>query len=185
MFLLYLKDMLQLILSPAKGWEDISFDGADERGITRFGLCPFLLLTALTVPVQMLYHADLGWLTMLQQGIITFIKFLVTYYIGVFILSMYLPGLTSGEVTEKRVHTFCAYIVGIIAVIDILQNCIPTDIAVLYLLPVYVVFIIWRGVSYMTVEAAHDIRFVVMSSLSLILPAYLIQLLFNLVLPLV
>ncbi len=183
MFLLFLKDMLQLVLSPARGWEDISYDGADERRIFKFGLCPYLFITALSVFMQLLYHTDTVWLPVVQQCIIAFIKFFVTYYIGVFVLSMYLSGMIAGEIIEKRIHTFAAYIVGILATLDILHNCIPTDVAVLYMLPLYVAFIIWRSVSYMAVEASCDIRFVVMSSLSLILPPYIIRLLFDLILP--
>ncbi|MDE7024259.1 MAG: hypothetical protein K2O88_00050, partial [Paramuribaculum sp.] len=85
------------------------------------------------------------------------------------------------EITEKRVHTFSAYITGLMATLDLLQNCIPLEIAWLWLLPLYVAFIIWRSVSYMTVEAKYDVRFVVIASLSLILPPYVIQLLFNFV----
>ena len=181
MFLLFLKDMLQLLLSPAKGGEDISYDGADERNLVKSGLCPYLIIVALSVPVQMLYYADLQLFTELQQSIVTFIKFFVSYCIGVFMLLMSLPGHTTAEITEKRVHTFSAYITGLMATLDLLQNCIPLEIAWLWLLPLYVAFIIWRSVSYMTVEAKYDVRFVVIASLSLILPPYVIQLLFNFV----
>lgn len=181
MFWLFLKDMFQLILSPAKGWEDISYDGADERNLVKYGLCPYLVLVALTVPVQMLYHSDLYWFTEVQQSIVTFIKFFISYCIGVFVLLMNLPGHTVAEITEKRVNTFCAYITGLMATLDLIQNCLPMEIAWIWLLPLYIAFITWRSASYMTIEPRYDVKFVVIASLSLILPPYVIQILFNFV----
>lgn len=179
MFWIFLKDMLQIILSPAKGWEDVSYDGVDERNLVKFGLCPYLIIVALTVLIQMIYHSELLWLSEIQQVFVTFIKFFVSYCIGVFVLLMNLPGHTDADVTEKRVHTFSAYITGLMATLELIQNCIPLEIAWIWLLPLYVSFIVWRGVSYMTVQPGYDVKFVVVASLSLILPPYIIQLLFN------
>lgn len=168
MFWLFLKDMFQLILSPARGWEDISYDGADERNLVKFGLCPYLVIVALSVFVQMLYHSDLSWFDQVQQMIVTFIKFFVTYCIGIFVLLMNLPGHTDADVTEKRVHTFSAYITGLMATLDLIQNSIPLEIAWIWLLPLYVAFIIWRGVSYMTINPKYDVKFVVIDRKSVV-----------------
>ena len=53
----------------------------------------------------------------------------------------------------------------------------------LYLLPVYVYFIMWRGITFMEVKFNGVISFMLLNLFALLLPPFLFQYLFNLIIP--
>ncbi len=183
-FLYYLRDSLQLILAPAKGWEDVSADGLDDTALLKKGLIPFLVLTALSSFVGMFSDVDVLFISILQQSIITFIKYFATYYLACLVFTLYLPSCISGEFSLKKCHTYITYGITLLAVVNIIENCIPVELAVVYIMPIYVLYILWRGLRYMSVSFDGVGTFLLITILSILLPPYALQYLFNFVLSL-
>ena len=52
---LYLKNLVQLVLSPGKGWEDVSSSLADDRGELLASFYRLLAVCSLSEFVQVLY----------------------------------------------------------------------------------------------------------------------------------
>lgn len=179
--LYYLKDMLQLMLSPLKGWEDVSYDGFDAHRIFSKGFIPLILFCALTVFCRWFYHDDASLPVLFQQAIICFLKYFAGYYIAVFCFSLYLPICIDGEISANKSSTFILYGLSLLAFVNILQNCAPLDIAVLYLIPLYVFYILWRGIRYLSVSFSGVTTFLCLCLFSICAPPYIIQFLFNLV----
>ena len=65
----YLKYLFQLILSPSRGWEDLSHDGADPDELLRRGLYPLTGITALSEFLQLFYSRYAGFGSVLQAAI--------------------------------------------------------------------------------------------------------------------
>ncbi len=184
MFILYfLRDMLQLILSPLKGWEDVSADGFDARELLIKGFIPFVAIVALTVPVKYFFVADASIVVLIQQAVVCFIKYFVSYFIAGFVFTLYLPGCIDGEFSMRKCHTFIIYGLGLLALINLIQNCIPVELAISFVMPIYAMYILWRGLRYLSVSFNGVGSFLIMTICAIILPPYLLQYLFNLILP--
>lgn len=182
MFLWYFfRDLIQLILAPKKGWEDISADGFDSQRLLRQGFIPFVFISAMTVFVEYLYITDASLLILLQQSIVCFLKYFVGYFLATFVFTLYLPSCIDGELSMKRCHTFILYGLGLLAFINIIQNCIPVELAISFVMPIYALFILWRGLQYMSISFNGVGTFVLMIIFSIIFPPYLLQYLFDLV----
>ena len=52
----YLKYLLQLVLSPSSGWEDIEKSNPSPDGLMRRGFYPLLVLTALSELLAFVYQ---------------------------------------------------------------------------------------------------------------------------------
>lgn len=99
----FLTCLIQLIISPAKGWEDIAAVGEEPRKICSDGFYPLLGLTACSVFIRRLYDSDLGLVTMIQGAIITFVEYFVTYFLASFLFSIFLGKVIDGELNEKNI----------------------------------------------------------------------------------
>lgn len=183
-FLYYLRDALQLVLAPVKGWEDISADGLDDNLLLKQGLFPLLVLTAISSFISLIFEADVSIVGVLQQAIITFIKYFATYYLACLVFTLYLPRCISGEFSLKKCHTFIIYGITLLSLVNIVENCIPVELAVLFIMPIYVLYILWRGLRYMSVSFNGVGTFILITILSILLPPYLLQYLFAIVLSL-
>lgn len=175
--------MIQLILAPKKGWEDVSGDGFDSRVLLTRGLIPFIAIVALSVFAKYFYVADASFVGLLQQSIVCFLKFFAAYFLASFVFTLYLPTMIDGEISLKKCHTYIIYGVGLLALVNFVENIVPVELAIMFLMPVYVLYILWRSLRYMSVSFDGVPRYMVMTLCAIILPPYIIQYLFNLILP--
>lgn len=175
--------MLQLLLSPVKGWEDVSYDGFDARKLFSRGFIPLTAFCALTVFCRWFYHDDASFAVLLQQAVVCFVKYFAGYYLAMFCFSLYIPIVTEGNVSVNKYSTFVIYGLSLLALVNIIQNAVPLDMAVLYLMPLYVFYILWRGIRYLSVAFSGVTNFLGLIFFALIVPPYLIQFIINLVIP--
>lgn len=179
----YLKYMFQLALSPARGWEDIAVDNASPRDIASSGLYPVIGVAALSEFMALLFDSEATVVGSIQHAVSTFLMYFVGYFVGAWALSMALPSMSYKHVSEKRILTFANYSAGLLAVIAVLANAIHGLVTLIYFLPIYVMIIQWKGMRYLSVDESMTLRFILLMVVGLILPPYLLGLLFNLIIP--
>ena len=181
-FLYFLRDSLQLILAPVKGWEDVSADGLNHESLFKKGLIPLLVITALSSYVRLLFDIDASFIGVLQQSIVTFIKYFATYYVASLTFAVYLPSCINGEFSHKKCYTFITYGITLLAIVNIIENCIPVELAVVYIMPVYVMYILWRGLRYLSVSFDGVGQFIFLTVSVIMIPPVLLQYLFSMLL---
>ena len=177
----FIKHLLQLIISPTNGWEDISHKGSDAKRLASEGLYPLLGIAAISTFIRFFYDNDLTLISLIQHSIVVFVQFFVTYFIALFTFSLHLGKLIEGEINEKRSMTYITYSIAVLAFIKIIENCIPINFSLMEFLPIYAAIIMWRGDRYMAVKKEKQGFFITLFIFSIIVPPYLINYLFNLV----
>ncbi len=178
--LTFYKLLFQLILSPAQGWSDISYASMPVRRLVSSGLYPLLAVTGLTMLLKGVYHpGSETWTVLIEMAIVDFVKFFVCYYIAVFFFSSYIHRFSDAEPSEKRVHTFVIFSISQLALMNLLENCLPIDLTVIGFLAIYVAVVMLRGVKYMAVRPDKVESFMIFAVCTVIVPCYLLGWLFN------
>ena len=152
MFLNYLIGLIQIILSPKRGWEDASYDGYDAEKLFKNGFLPFIIIVGASVFMRSVMHEDFEWITLALQSFVCFLKYFLTYFIGHTVLTYYLPSASDVPYSEKRTTAYLVYTIGILGIVNILANCMPVDMAIIYMLPLYLLIVFWRGTRFMAVN---------------------------------
>lgn len=183
--LYFLRSILQLILSPVKGWEDVEIDGEPPRSLLVRGVIPVSLLAALTILLPSTTdYTTTSFLIALVQAVGCFLSFFATYYVAVFAFTLYMPQAVTGTAYNPvRCPTLIAYGLGIPALLLSVVHCIPVDLAISFLIPLYTFYILWRGIRYMDVSFSGVPTFILLIIFSLILPPYIFRWFFSLILP--
>lgn len=172
----FLKLMLQLVLSPAKGWEDIAVGADSSRRTLLVGLLPLASIASVTVFFGAVYQTNPSFSLLLIQAVVTFAKYAITYFVGVTVLTLSLPHLAiDGLVDRERVELFCSYCVGLMALVGIIENFMPMELSLLQFLPLYVIVVMCIGRTYLDVDERNIFRFAAVGTLSIVLPVYLID----------
>lgn len=175
----YLKTLLQLILAPRFGWEDLdSEDLSPDRLFTR-GFIPLTVLSGASVFMQMIYHPGLSPVRLLLRGVVEFGSFFLTYYIALLILTSVVPSLCFGTFDRNRLKLFVIESLGLMAILGILRNSLPSDYATVYFILIYISVIMWRAIDYLRILLRYEIKFTLMAIVSIIVPPLLIQLIFG------
>lgn len=171
----FLKLMLQLILSPAKGWEDVAVGADSPRRTLQHGLLPVAALAGVASLASALYIDPPSVAMLLIQGVVVFVKYAGTYFAGVAIMSYALSAfMGKADADHDRVETFCAYSTGIMALIGVLEGLLPMELTLLQFLPLYVIVVMCYAREYLGVDERHIFRLAGASALAIVLPVYLI-----------
>lgn len=176
-------NILQLVLSPRRGWQDIALD--DEEGEQPVAPAFYLLtaFVALTWVARGFYAPELGWLKVIELVVVTYGVLFVSYFVGTFVMSVSLESLvTRGEVNERRTRIFVMFGISLLALILLIANLLPAPTPVLWFLPVYVVVVLWKGAAYLGVSEKRAGLFTLMAFIAVMLPPMLLGWLFQAVL---
>lgn len=168
----YAKNIIQLVFAPDKGWEDVAATSSPRRAF-RF-MTMLLAVAALSPLCNLLYSSDVPRLLLWQSTVIIFTAYWSTFFIGEFVLGMFLPTDDDYNVTHATIRSFTAYITGILSIQVIIDSVLPLPVAILQLWPVYVVIIIWRGMSFFDLPERLTGRFLLVTVPPLILPSQII-----------
>ena len=179
----FLKYLLHLVLSPGKGWEDISHEGQGPKMIVNEGLYPLLGIASLSAFIVYFYNDEYGLAELLQHAIIIFVQYFISFFIASFLYSIYAVKYVDGAVNEKKNHTLISYSLALLSVITIIGNCLPMELSLVQFLPVYVALVIWKGCRYMAVKEEKTRQYMIFAVISIILPPILLGYLFNLIIP--
>ena len=134
----YLKCLLQLILSPRNGWEDIEKGDVSPSRLAVDGFLPLIAITAVSVFVRAMFLHHVEFLTLFIDMIITFVVYFISYFFGTFILSIFMEPMVDGEYDEQKCQTFTLYTLGLLALITIIFNCFPLPKIMLFFFALYI-----------------------------------------------
>ncbi len=176
----YLKHLLQLILSPGNGWEDIDKADIPPRDIAVKGYYPLIALTSVSVFMQGVYHHE-EFIVLFMRMIMSFLVYFVSYFFGVFALSLFVEPTLEKRYNETRSNTFVLYTLGLLALISLVINVLPVTKEMLFFLPFYVALIQWKGCRYMEVSKDRTGLFIIIAILGVLMPLYIFYFLFSLV----
>ena len=180
----FLKNILQLIVNPSRGWEDVSHDADEPAELCRDGLYPLLAVAALScVGGFWKLDSETTLISVIQNAIITFAAYFATMFFAEFMMSMTMERICDKEPSQRKNSTVVIYSIAILALITILNNVIPLDLAVLKFLPIYVGFILYKSIRYESVARDKTGHYMFLTVFTIIVPPYLLMFVFDLIKP--
>ena len=190
MFHRFCKYFIQLIFSPANGWEDFQRDwdehsdweGHTFSGVYRRCFLPIALVCALSAFFRLIYGVPGGWLEALQHAIITFVSLFLSSQFANYVLLTYMPRfLHTDHPAEYAPRWGMLVIVSLtlLGLIGVLENLVKVHVALFAFLPLYCVFIIWKGARFCGVSEQEVGMYMLLTILSIPGSYYLINFLLN------
>lgn len=175
----FLKLLVQLILAPRNGWEDIESEGCEPEWAFAHGLVPLAAIASLSTFMAKVYHHDLLWTTLIQKAIVVFAAFFAAIYVAEFFFSMFFLSDIDTSLDTRRIRSFLIYSLSVMAFMTAIINCVPFS-PVLVLLPLYSIVVMRKGARYLSVLPARVGHFMMLSIFSVFAPPFLIIFLFGL-----
>lgn len=178
----YLKNMLQLFLSPVKGWEEVARLNESPNKLMDKGFYPLLALVAITAFGEGIYGVDpfdIGkqLLNAINQTLALFLGVMV----GRAAFESLLSHFTAQPVNILRAHTVVIYCVGLMAMIQLFINVCPIDLSVLWFLPAFVALVAWQSREYLAIKPDRGGQFFIFAVAVLIAAPLVFNKLFDLI----
>lgn len=178
----YLKYLIQLILSPARGWEDLAEREPAPESMLRLGLYPLLGIAAASELPALFYEQSTGLATVLMHAVVDFGAYFVSIFIARLLFDIYLGRLT--ETPDRRhTETLVAMGIGMMVIIRIIDNILPWDLVLMRFLPLYVMLVLYKSSQYMAIPANNEIRYLVLAASACVAVPMIIYYLLFVILP--
>ncbi|MDE6463536.1 MAG: hypothetical protein K2L16_02740 [Muribaculaceae bacterium] len=181
--LLFIKYLIQLVLSPSHGWEDIEHDNPSPERLMHRGLVPLAGIAAASEFFALFWERGLSAATVAVRAIVDFGTYFVAAYIAKLIFDMYIYRVTDGEPDNRRSFTLAVIAVGMMAAIRILDNLLPWNLVLMRFLPLYIVLVIYKAAPYMHVRRNREMNFMILASAATVAVPLAIYYLFFFILP--
>ena len=167
--LTFLKYLIQLILAPGHGWEDIYRDNPDPDLLLRKGIYPLLGVAAASESLALIYDRESTLAGVLIHAISDFGAYFIAIFIARLIFDMYLGRITVSEPDSRRQGQLIVCGIGLMVLARILCNCVPWHLVILNFLPVYVVMVLYKDMKYVGVEPGNEWRWLALVTCAIVL----------------
>ena len=179
----YIGNLLQLLISPAKGWEDIGAATFPPARVASRGYYPLTAITGLSMLVGVAYDHYLTFPLALMQAVVVTATFFISYFIAAMLWAIGARWFAAPPDTLLRKgEILILHSLGLLELIVIIGACLPVSLSLLQFLPAVIPVIIWTGARYIGVRQGATTRYLVYTSASVLLTPYLVYTLFKLAL---
>ncbi|MGN0222769.1 MAG: hypothetical protein ACI4AM_01955 [Muribaculaceae bacterium] len=176
--LLFLGRIIQLLLSPEHGWEDISAAGERAEDIQRRRYLPLVCVVALSQLVRLFYEPQLGVFSALAAVVAVGGAYLASLFIAKMVMAYTIRLWVDEAADVERIHVVVLYTLGITAFYRLIYNLIPTPMMLLKLLPLLSLLVILRATDFLGVSPDKGLRLIGLGFLAVIVLPYWITCLF-------
>ncbi|MDE5628351.1 MAG: hypothetical protein K2I69_02200 [Muribaculaceae bacterium] len=166
--LTYLKYLIQLILSPQRGWDDIAETNPDPEELLRTGLYPLMGLTAATEFLGLAYHHGKSLAEVLVGAVGDFGAYFISIFIAKLIFELYLESFCHVEHDRRRSFSLIIFGIGLMVLFQLLRNCLPWNLLILKFLPVYVILVLSKANKFMGAGKNDEMRLLGLSSAAIV-----------------
>jgi len=179
--MLFFRNMMQLMLSPSQGWDDVAASETDPGRLVRGGLIPAFFIASLSIFAQVLFHIHIDIVDLLVGACVIFVSYFVTMAVAsrVFCIKV---RKWNPDVEQERCQTVVAYALGLMALTTTICNFMPITLGLGYLLPLAITLVVWKAMPYLSIPEKKEYDFLVFEFVVITLPPILIQALYSWVL---
>lgn len=174
-----LKYIVQLLLSPAHGWEDLKAEEPSATRLLQHGVYPLLGVAAATMLLGLAY----GRAT-LAQALIGAVYIFGAYFVAIFIarllFDLYLNRVAGIEVDKDKAYIVILCGIAMMATFQIIENCLPWNLMIVRFLPLYGILVLSKSSTYLGISKRKELSYTVLASLAIVVVPWLIYYIFYL-----
>lgn len=169
---LFVKNIVQLIISPDNGWDDIAESASHNRSLV--GMAWTIFIAAATVYVQLCYAGHPSGIVLTQLFIGIMVSLWATYFIADFVLVQWLPRLNEGVLNDSIFKQLLPCSISLLALQPMLNNLLPINFAILELWPLYVLVILWRAMKVLDIDETQTVKYICCMLVAFVIPSRLL-----------
>ena len=161
-----LRKILVVIISPKVGWQIIDDSSNSTQRVLSSLFFPVLAILAVSCFVPMIYDSTSHTLSSsLMNAIVSFSKFMITYFLCSYLLSGFYPQFNRSQVSQSKLNNYIIYNLTFLIILSVLMNLLNAEFSPLYFLFLYMPYMAYKGVDFLCIKSGRNFKFVVIASL--------------------
>ncbi len=179
----FLKYLLLLIVSPHEGWKDIGKYTIPNNLLLSKLYYPCLAVLSISQFIPYLINSGYSNLqNIIMLVMIDFVKFFIAFFAISYILTGIYTSFFDSCDKINNLNNFIVFNLTILVIFNILRNIMP-GFPFFEVFPLYIVYVSYRGINYLSILEKDSIKFILITSLLLLLIPIGIAFLLDLMIP--
>lgn len=178
-----LRLLLDVMFNPVEGWKKVRRGKIDVQILQSSCFYPLLALLALSNFSEYFYSVDVTLSGIITKAVVSFVSFFFGYFSIIMILKTFLPKNISEYFNERFGQDFIVLSLSTMAIFSIVINLLPMLWPVLIFLPLWTIYIMYKGSKYFKMNENQTIKSIVWIFGSVIGVPILIDWILNALLP--
>ena len=166
---LYIRHILQLLLSPARGWEDISGAVQPAEDIQRRGFFPWIAVSGLSEFLRLFYGVHGGFFAVFLSAIAMTATLFVSLYFARLIMDIALPRYVDSKISVAKINVFATYMMGINGLFLIIANALPASMTFTRFLPILSIVVMFKASVYLAIREENLMAFLGIATAAVII----------------
>ena len=178
-----IKLLFHIMFNPVEGWKLLRRSQLSVESLQSSCFYPLLAILAISKFAEYLYSVNVNLSQVITEAIVAF----VAYFFGYFCTLMTLPIFISKEAAEKLEDKFgrqyMIIALSTLVLFSIFTNLLPMIWPILIFLPIWTLYLMFKGVRFFKLSEKEEMKFFVISAVMIIGYPLLIEWGLNTVMP--
>ncbi|MCH5238116.1 MAG: hypothetical protein J1E95_10020 [Muribaculaceae bacterium] len=175
--------MLKVMFAPVQGWKTLRREAATPEFFQTGCFYPLLALLALSQFADFFYSSRITLSSVITAGVIAFVSYFFGYFSVLSFLRIVFPK-EIGEYFENNYgKVYIMLSMSTLVLFSIFTNLLPMLWPVLIFLPLWTIYIMYRGIRFFKLPESYTLKFTIFSCVSVIGFPLLIDWALNALLP--
>lgn len=160
--------MLRVMFSPVEGWKRVRREKMKPETLQRGCFYPLLALLAISKFADMFYYVNVTLTTVFSQAVVLFVSYFFGYFGILFLLTLLLPAPVKEYFDKDFGKDYIIIALSTLAMFSILINALPMLWPVLIFLPIWTLYILYKGSRFFKLAEPHVLRFMLLVCVSVV-----------------
>ena len=160
-----LRKLLIVIIKPKLGWQYIDDSGDSTQRVLSSIFFPLLAILAISCFVPTIYDSTLTISSSLMKAIVSFSKFMLTYFLCSYLLSGFYPEFSRSHIAMSKLNSYIIYNLSFLVILSVLINVLNAELSVLFFLFLYMPYMAFNALEFLGLSGKKGTKFFIISAL--------------------
>ena len=175
--------LFRIMFDPVEGWKKLRRSKISADNIQSACFYPLLALLAISKFADFFYSVNVSLTRVVTEAIVAFVAYFFAYFCIPVMLSWVLNKETMEKFEAKSGRQYLLIALSTLVLFAIITNLLPMLWPILIFLPIWTLYIMFKGTRFFLLQHNDEIKFFVWSGLAVIATPLLIEYLLNLIMP--
>lgn len=175
--------MLKILLSPVEGWKNLRRSRISIETLQSGCFYPLLALLALSNFADYLYSVNVNLSQVITKAVVAFVSFFFANFSIPVLLCIVTPKDMHEKIKGNYGKAYFIIALSTLAMFSFVTELLPMIWPILIFLPIWTIYLMFKGVRFFHFEQKQEMKFYIMSIVSVIGIPMLIDWIFNIIMP--
>lgn len=175
--------LLKLVCTPIEGWKELKSSRCTSQRFAWGCFYPLTFIAALSDYAALFYNPDANLPYIVTESVIIFMCLLLANFCTLVVSDIIFPSRVKKQVASHFGKNFIMAMLSILALTITAWNLLPPLTPILSFIPIYIIYLIARGVKFLRVPTELTMRITVVMGILIIGLPFLFNTLFTRLIP--